>query len=82
MRSRWQMKSSCSLVNVFLGKNIFAYVSLISVLSLFIRKKQNKVELKGSISMYRIKMVMITLYVRQQKRHRCIEKCFGLCGRR
>ena len=27
------------------------------------------------------KMVMITLYVRQQKRHRCIEQTFGLCGR-
>ena len=26
-------------------------------------------------------MVMITLYARQQKRHRCIEKSFGLCGR-
>jgi hypothetical protein len=28
------------------------------------------------------KMVMITLYVRQQKRHRCIEESFGLWGRR
>ena len=28
------------------------------------------------------KMVMITLYTRQQKRHRCIEQFFGLCGRR
>ena len=27
------------------------------------------------------KMVMITLYVRQQKRHRCIEQSFGLCGK-
>ena len=27
------------------------------------------------------KMVMITLYVRQQKRHRHIERSFGLCGR-
>ena len=27
------------------------------------------------------KMVMITLYVRQQKRHRCIEQSFVLCGR-
>ena len=27
------------------------------------------------------KMVMITLYIRQQKRHRCIEQSFGLCGR-
>ena len=26
-------------------------------------------------------MVMITLYVRQQKRYRCIERTFGLCGR-
>jgi len=26
-------------------------------------------------------MVMITLYARQQKRHRYIEKSFGLCGR-
>ncbi|KAB0370189.1 hypothetical protein FD755_018151 [Muntiacus reevesi] len=25
--------------------------------------------------------IMITLYVRQQKRHRCIEQSFGLCGR-
>ena len=25
---------------------------------------------------------MITLYTRQQKRHRCIEQSFGLCGRR
>ena len=27
------------------------------------------------------KIVMITLYVRQQKRHRSIEQSFGLCGR-
>ena len=27
------------------------------------------------------KMVTITLYTRQQKRHRCIEHSFGLCGR-
>ena len=26
-------------------------------------------------------MVTITLYARQQKRHRCIERSFGLCGR-
>ena len=28
------------------------------------------------------KMVMITLYARQKKRHRCIGQTFGLCGRR
>ena len=27
------------------------------------------------------KKVTITLYVRQQKRHICIEQSFGLCGR-
>ena len=27
------------------------------------------------------KMVTITLYTRQRKRHRCIEQSFGLCGR-
>ena len=27
------------------------------------------------------KMVIITLYARQQKRHRCIEQSSGLCGR-
>ena len=26
-------------------------------------------------------MVMITLYAKQKKRHRCIEQTFGLCGR-
>ena len=28
------------------------------------------------------KMVTITLYARQKKRHRCTEQTFGLCGRR
>ena len=28
------------------------------------------------------KMVMITVYVKQKKRHRCTEQTFGLCGRR
>ena len=28
-----------------------------------------------------IKMIMITLYAREQKRHRGIEQSFGLCGR-
>ena len=28
------------------------------------------------------KMVVITLYAKQKKRHRCTEQTFGLCGRR
>ena len=27
------------------------------------------------------KMVMTTLYAGQQRRHRCVEQTFGLCGR-
>ena len=27
-------------------------------------------------------MVMITLYAKQKKTHRCTEQTFGLCGRR
>jgi len=35
----------------------------------------------GGIYMEFRKMVMITLYARQQKRHRCIEQSFGLWER-
>ena len=28
------------------------------------------------------KTVMITLYAKQKKRHRCTEQTFGLCGRK
>ena len=28
------------------------------------------------------KLVTMTLYARQQKRHRCKEQTFGLCGKR
>ena len=35
-----------------------------------------------SISIEFRKMVTMTLYVRWQKRHRCKEQTFGLCGRR
>ena len=31
---------------------------------------------------WNLKMVMITLYAKQKKRHRCTEQSFGLCGRR
>ena len=37
--------------------------------------------LRSCIYMEFRKKVMITLYARQQKRHRCIEQSFGLCGR-
>ena len=38
-------------------------------------------KIKDTKGTFHAKMVTITLYVRQQKRHRCIEQSFGLCGR-
>ena len=42
-------------------------------------KIQKRIKLKFYMEFR--KMVTITLYARQQKRHRCIEQYFGLCGR-
>ena len=54
--------------------------------SLFIRihgvskRKWHRIFLNSIYMKFR-KMAMITLYAGQQKRHRCIEQTFGLCGR-
>ena len=45
------------------------------------QKEKHQYSILTHIYMQFRKMVMITLYVRQQKRHRCIEESFGLCGR-
>ena len=46
------------------------------------QKEKHKYSILTHIYMEFKKMVMITLYARQKKRHRCIEQTFGLCGRR
>ena len=46
------------------------------------QKKKNTNTVYQHIYMEFRKMVMMTLYVRQQKRHRCKEQTLGLCGRR
>ena len=46
------------------------------------QKKQNTNTVYEHIYMEFRKMVMITLYARQQKRHRCKEQTVGLYGRR
>ena len=43
-----------------------------------VKEESEKVGLKLNIQ----KTKIITLYARQQKRHRCIEESFGLCGKR
>ena len=45
------------------------------------QKEKDKYPLLTHTYMDSRKMVMITLYARQQKRHRCIEQSLGLCGR-
>ena len=46
------------------------------------QKEKHQCSILIHIYMEFIKMVMMTLYVRQLKRHRCKEQTFGLCGRR
>ena len=45
------------------------------------QKEKHKYSVLTHIYEFR-KMVTMTLYVRQQKRHRCKEQTFGLCGRK
>ena len=45
------------------------------------QKEKHQYSIQMHIYMEFGKMVTITLYARQQKRHRCIEQSFGLCGR-
>ena len=46
------------------------------------QKEKQQYSILTHIYMEFRKMVMMTLYARQQKRHRCKEQTFGLCGRR
>ena len=45
------------------------------------QKEKHQYSILTHIYMEFRKTVTITLYVRQQERHRCIEQSFGLCGR-
>ena len=45
-------------------------------------KEKHQYSILQCIQMEFRKMVMMTLYARQQKRHKCIEQSLGLCGRR
>ena len=56
---------------------------------LIIKNKQSEVksERENAIQymnayIWNLERVTTTLYARQQKRHRCKEQTFGLCGRR
>ena len=45
-------------------------------------ERKRPIQYINTIYMEFRKMVTMTLYVRQQKRHRCKEQTYGLCGRR
>ena len=45
------------------------------------QKEKHQYSILVHIYMEFRKMIMIILYARQQKRHRCIEQSFGFCGR-
>ena len=45
------------------------------------QKEKHQYSILTHIYMEFRKVVMITLYARQQKGHRCIDQSFGLCGR-
>ena len=45
------------------------------------QKEKHQYSISMHIYMELRKMVTIALYVREQKRHRCIEQSFGLCGK-
>ena len=45
------------------------------------QKEKHQYSILTHIYMEFTRMVTITLYVRQQKRHQCIEQSFGLCER-
>ena len=47
-----------------------------------IQKEKYQYSILTRIHMEFRKMVTMTLYARQQKRHRCKEETFGFCGRR
>ena len=46
------------------------------------QKEKHQYSILTHIYMEFRKKAMVTLYARQQKRHRCKEQTFGLCGRR
>ena len=45
------------------------------------QKEKHQYRMLTHVYMEFRKMITITLYGRQQKRHRCTEQPFGLCGR-
>ena len=55
------------------------WMKLVSIMQSEVsQKEKHQYSILTHIYMEFRKMVMMTLYVRQQKRHRCVEQTFGL----
>ena len=61
---------------------LMRWMKLEPIIQSEVSQKENTNTVYSHIYMEFRKMVMMTLYVRQQNRHRCKEQTFGLCGRR
>ena len=59
-------KHQYSILTLYIYIHIYIYTYIYSILTKYMEFR---------------KMVTTTLYASQQKRHRCIEQSFGLCGR-
>ena len=60
---------------------LMTWMKLEPIIQSKVRKKNTKTVYQRIYMEFR-KMSMITLYARQQEKHRCTEQSFGLCGRR
>ena len=50
--------------------------------SLLIKVKEEGEKVGLKLNIQKTKIIIFLAYVKQKKRHRCIEQSFGLCGRR
>ena len=70
------------LFNVTFESNLMRWMKLEPIIQSEVSQK-DKHQYSIVKHIYRLKkMVMITLYIRQKKRHRCMEQTFGLYGTR
>ena len=61
---------------------LMRWMNLEPIIQSEVSQKENTNTVYSCIYIEFRKMVSMTLYARQQKRHRCKEQSFGLCGRR
>ena len=79
--SRWMDKKAVVHIHNGVESVLMRWMKLEPIIQSEVSQEENPNTVHWHIYMEFRKMVMITLYAREQKRHRCIEQSFGLCGR-